>query len=81
MAIAVGRTSETLLMISTMTNQGEARWMTIDGAFNSERLIEFFEALTNDAPREVFLMLNHLGAQRSKPVTAWPAVSGWRSRA
>jgi transposase len=60
-------------MISTVTNQGKARWMIIDGAFNSDRLIEFFEALVKDAPRKVFLILDNLGVHHSKPVKAWLA--------
>jgi hypothetical protein len=28
-------------MISTVTNQGKARWMIIDGAFDADQLIEF----------------------------------------
>ena len=65
-------------MISTVTNQGKTRWMIIDGAFNSERLIEFLEALIKDAPRGVFLIVDHVilgrgGVHHSKPVKAWLA--------
>ncbi len=73
MALAVGGTREKLSMISTVTNQGKTRWMIIDGAFNSDRLIEFFEALVKDAPRKVFLILDNLGVHHSKPVKAWLA--------
>jgi transposase len=72
-AMAVGGTRQKLSMISTVTNQGKARWMIIDGAFNSDRLIEFFEALVKDAPRKVFLILDNLGVHHSKPVKAWLA--------
>jgi len=48
-AMAVGGTREKLSMISTVTNQGKTRWMMIDGAFNGERLIEFFQALVKIA--------------------------------
>jgi transposase len=72
-AMAVGGTREKLSMISTVTNQGKARWMIIDGAFNSDRLIEFFEALVKDAPRKVLLILDNLGVHHSKPVKAWLA--------
>lgn len=71
--MAVGGTREKLSMISTVTNQGRARWMIIDGAFNSDRLIELFEALVKDAPRKVFLILVNLGVHHSKPVNAWLA--------
>ncbi len=72
-AMAVGGTREKLSMISTVTNQGKTRWMMIDGAFNGERLIEFFQALVKDAPRKVFLILDNLGVHHCKPVKAWLA--------
>ena len=43
-ALAPG-TRQKLSMISTVTNQGKARWMIIDGNFNADQLIEFLEAL------------------------------------
>ena len=70
-AMAVGGTREKLSMISTVTNQGKTRWMIIEGAFNSDRLIEFFEALIKDAAKKVFLILDNLGVHHSKPVKAW----------
>ena len=72
-AYVVGGTREKLSMISTVTNQGKTRWMIIDGAFNSDRLIEFLEALVKDSPRKVFLILDNLGVHHSKPVKAWLA--------
>jgi hypothetical protein len=72
-ARAVGGTREKLSMISTVTNQGRANWMIIDGAFNHERLIEFFEALIRDGRRlgkKVFLILDNLGVHHCKPVKA-----------
>ena len=70
-AMAVGGTREKLSMISTVTNQGKTRWMIIDGAFNHAKLIEFFEALTKDTERKVFLILDNLGVHHCKPVKAW----------
>lgn len=53
---------------------GIARWMIIDEAFNSDRLIEFLVALIKDAGRKVFLMiLDKLRVHHSKPVKAWVA--------
>ena len=63
-------------MISTVTNQGRANWMIIDGAFNHERLIEFLHALVRDGKRrrkKVFLVLDNLGVHHCKPVKAWLA--------
>jgi len=46
-AFVVGGTRQKLSMIATVTNKGQTRWMIIGGAFNSDRLIEFLEALIN----------------------------------
>jgi len=58
-------------MIATVTNQGKTRWMIIDEAFNSDKLIEFLEALIKDAAKKVFLILDNLRVHHSKPVKAW----------
>lgn len=74
--MAVGGTREKLSMISTVTNQGRANWMIIDGAFNHERLIEFLQALASEGRRlgkKVFLVLDNLGMHHCKPVKAWLA--------
>lgn len=63
----------TSCLISTVTNQGKARWMIIDEAFNSDKLIEFLEALIKDLPKKVFLILDNLRVHHSKPVKAWLA--------
>jgi transposase len=70
-AMAIGGTRQKLSMIASVTNQGKARWMIIDGAFNHEKLIEFFEALIKDAGRKVFLIVDNLGVHHCKPVKAW----------
>jgi transposase len=72
-AYAVGGTRQKLSMIATVTNQGKTRWMIIDEAFNSDKLIEFLEALIKDAGRKVFLILDNLRVHHSKPVKAWAA--------
>ncbi len=72
-AYAVGGTRQKLSMIATVTNRGKMRWMIIDDAFNSDRLIEFLDALIKDAKRKVFLVLDNLRVHHSKPVRAWLA--------
>lgn len=72
-AYVAGGTRHKLSMISTVTNQGKARWMIVDEAFNSDKLIEFLEALIKDAPKKVFLILDNLRVHHSKPVKAWLA--------
>ena len=72
-AFAVGGTRQKLSMIATVTNQGKTRWMIIDEAFNSDKLIEFLESLIKDAGKKVFLILDNLRVHHSKPVKAWVA--------
>jgi transposase len=72
-AYAVGGTRQKLSMLATVTNQGKARWMIIDEAFNADRLIEFLAALVKDAAKKVFLILDNLRVHHSKPVKAWVA--------
>lgn len=70
-AYTVGGTRQKLSMLATVTNQGKTRWMIIEEAFNSDKLIEFLEALIKDAGRKVFLILDNLRVHHSKPVKAW----------
>lgn len=72
-AYTVGGTRQKLSMIATVTNQGKTRWMIVEDAFNSDKLIEFLEALIKDAGRKVFLILDNLRVHHSKPVKAWLA--------
>jgi transposase len=72
-AFAVGGTRQKLSMIATVTNQGKTRWMIIDDAFDSEKLIEFLQALIKDAGKKVFLILDNLRVHHSKVVKAWVA--------
>ena len=58
-------------MIATVTNQGKARWMIIDDAFNADKLIEFLKALIKDAGKKVFLIVDNLRVHHAKPVKAW----------
>ena len=70
---AVGGTRHKLSMIASVTNQGKTRWMIIDESCNSDKLIEFLEALIKDAGKKVFLILDNLRVHHSKPVKAWLA--------
>ena len=71
--MAIGGTRQKLSMIATVTNQGKARWMIIDEAFDAEKLIEFLQALVKDADRKIFLILDNLRVHHSKLVKAWVA--------
>ena len=72
-AMAIGGTRQKLSMIATVTNQGKARWMIIDEAFDADKLIEFLQALIKDAGKKVFLILDNLRVHHSKLVKAWVA--------
>lgn len=52
-ALTIGGTRHKLSMIASVTNQGKARWLIVDGNFNHERLIQFFDLLIKDTPRKV----------------------------
>jgi len=70
---APGGKREKLSMIATVTNQGKARWMIIDEAFNADKLIEFLGALIKDTDKKVLLIMDNLRVQHAKPVKAWLA--------
>ena len=72
-AYTVGGSRQRRSMIAPVTNRGQARWMIIDAAFNSDTLIEFLASLIKDAGRKVFLILDNLRVPHSKPVKAWVA--------
>jgi hypothetical protein len=72
-AMAIGGTRHKLSMVATVTNQGKARWMIIDEAFDAAKLIEFLQALIKDANKKVFLILDNLHVHHSKLVKAWVA--------
>ena len=57
----------------TFEHIGKTRWMIIDDAFNSDKLIEFLESLIKDAGKKIFLILDNLRVHHSKPVKAWLA--------
>ncbi|WP_027158412.1 IS630 family transposase [Methylobacter luteus] len=70
---APGGKREKLSMIATVTNQGKARWMIIDEAFNATKLIEFLQALIKDTGKKVFLIVDNLRVHHAKPVKVWLA--------
>lgn len=62
---------ERINMISSITNQGQVRFMFYRDTMNSKRLIEFMHRLTKDSGRKVFLILDNLKVHHSKVVKAW----------
>jgi len=45
--------------------------MIIDGAFNSDRFIDFMKLLIKGADHKIFLVLDNLRVHHSKPVKQW----------
>ena len=59
-------------MLSALTNQGLVRFALYDGAVNTERFIEFLQALVADsAGRKVLLIVDNLRVHHAKRVQAW----------
>ena len=54
-------------MISAVTSRG----MIIDGAFNSDRFIDFMKRLIKGADHKGFLVLDSLRVHHGKPVKKW----------
>lgn len=58
-------------VIYTVTKKGQMRWTTIDRAANSKVLIDLMRRLILDAGRKIYLVLDSLRVQDSRPVEAW----------
>ena len=71
--IRVNQRRENVSLISTGTNQGKVRWMVLNGAMNTAKLIAFLQRLVKDAQRKVFLILDNLRVHHAKVVKAWLA--------
>ena len=62
---------ERINLISSVTNQGQARFMIYDGTMNSDTLIKFMKRLIKDAGKKIYLILDNLRVHHSKPVKKW----------
>lgn len=60
-------------VISAVSNQGELRWMVLNGALTAVVLIVFLERLVRDAGCKVFLILDNLRVHRAGTVQNWLA--------
>lgn len=58
-------------MISSISNQGQVRFMMYREAMHSDLLITFMRRLIKDAGKKVFLILDNLRTHHSKKVTRW----------
>ncbi len=54
-------------------HKGQTRWIIVEDAFNSDKLIESLQSLVKDPGKKIFLILDNLRVYHSKPVKAWLA--------
>ena len=81
--VRVCQTRIKLSLISAVANQGELRWMIVDGAVNAAIFIRFLERLIREARGKVFLIVDRLRVHHAfAPLieTAWVQLKGRRSR-
>lgn len=58
-------------MISSITNQGQVRFMTYSGSMNGKVFIKFLKRLTKGAKKKVFLIVDNLRVHHCRPVKHW----------
>jgi len=58
-------------MISTITNQGQVRFMTYKGSMNAKVLIGFMNRLVKGIDKKIYLILDNLRVHHSKLVKQW----------
>ncbi|QJD30800.1 IS630 family transposase [Methylococcus geothermalis] len=64
---------ERINLISAITNQGTMRFMMYRDTLTAEVLIKFFDRLSREADRKVFLVLDNLRVHHSRKVREWLA--------
>ena len=64
---------ESIGLVSTVTNQGQMRFMVYRNAMNATVMKKFLQRLVKDAARKVFLIVDNLKVHHSKPVKEWLA--------
>ena len=71
--LEVPGTRFTVNMISTITAQGEVRWMAYEGKMNAALFIVFLGRLIAGAKRKIFLIVDNLSVHEAAAVEAWLA--------
>lgn len=62
-----------LSMISAISARGEVAFKIVEGAINTERFIEFLDAMLQDATRKIFLVVDNLRVHHARKVKDWLA--------
>ena len=60
-------------MISTITNQGQVRWMIYQGKMNAAVFIVFLTRLIAEASKKIFLIVDNLSVHEANAVNEWLA--------
>jgi hypothetical protein len=60
-----------LSMISAICARGEIAFRIVEGSINTDRFIEFLDALIEGAKRKIFLVVDNLRVHHAKRVSAW----------
>lgn len=60
-----------LNMISSVTNQGQVRFMIYKGSMNAQMFIKFMGQLIKGSTNKIFLIVDNLRVHHSKMVKAW----------
>jgi transposase len=72
--ISVGNSKQTRVnMISSITNQGQVRFMLYEDKMRSEVFIKFMCRLVKDSPKKIFLIVDNLKVHHSLAVRGWLA--------
>jgi len=67
-------------MISSITNQGQVRFMLYEDKMTSEVFLKFLYRLVKDAKKKVFLIVDNLRVHHSRAVSDWLSKEENRSR-
>jgi hypothetical protein len=58
-------------LLSAVNNQGKMQWMALKSALDADIFIGFLKRLIKHRKRKIFLIVDNLRAQHSKPVKEW----------
>ena len=79
--VAAGNSKKTRVnMISSITNQGQVRFMLYEDKMTSEVFLKFLRCLVEDAKKKVFLIVDNLRVHHSRAVSDWLSKEENRSR-
>lgn len=69
--VKINVNSESINMISAVTNQGRVRFRIFEGTMNGDILIDFMMRLINRSDKKIYLILDNLKVHHCQPVKEW----------